>query len=130
MTDLNARYGRKPQNTKRNIVVLAGILLIAFFTWAIFVNFAVHPEDATYKGETVAFDSYDDHHISATIEVTGVAVDGTVECTGKALDADYGVVGYRQFEIEMKGEAEMRVQLLVNTTAKAASVVIEACDLK
>jgi hypothetical protein len=114
VTDLDARYGRKPTNNKRNIIVLASILLITFFSWSIAVNF-------TELGE---------NRIGAEIKMIGWGVNGMIRCSGKALDDGYGVVGYREFDTLFEGEQEKRFVLTINTTAAASSIVVEKCKLQ
>jgi hypothetical protein len=46
------------------------------------------------------------------------------------LDDGYGVVGYREFDTLFEGEQEKRFVLTINTTAAAASIVVEKCKLQ
>lgn len=130
MTDLDARYGRKQTKGKRNIIVLASGLLAVFFIWAIAVSFFTPAEAASYKGEAVAFIETSPTRIAATVKLTGAGVTGTIHCTGKALDSGYGLVGYREFDVDFFGETEKRFELAINTTSAATSIVVEACKLQ
>lgn len=130
MTDLDARYGRKPTNSKRNIIVLASILLIAFFSWSIAVNFFTPAEKTDPTAKAVEFTELGENRIGAEIKMIGWGVNGVIRCSGKALDDGYGVVGYREFDTLFEGEQEKRFVLTINTTAAASSIVVEKCKLQ
>ena len=129
MTDLDARYGRKP-NGKRNIIVLASALLIVFFGWSISVNFFTPAENSKPTGKAVEFSELGENRIGAEIKMTGWGVSGVIRCSGKALDDGYAVVGYKEFDTLFEGEQEKRFVLTINTTAKASSIVVEKCKLQ
>ena len=130
MTDLDARYGRKPTNGKRNIIVLASVLLVTFFAWSIAVNFFTPAEDTKPTGKAVEFTELAENRIGAEIKLTGWGVNGVIRCSGKALDEGYAVVGYKEFDTVFEGEREKRFVLSINTTDKAASIVVEKCKLQ
>jgi hypothetical protein len=130
VTDLNARYGKKPANQRRNVIVLATSLLLAFLAWAIAVNFFTPTEHKDFSGETVRYATNNQNLTVAEVKLSGYGAIGTIHCTAKALDAGYVLVGFREFDTVFQGEAELRFNLEIRTTAKASSVVIEACSLK
>jgi hypothetical protein len=130
VTDLDARYGRKPTNSKRNIIVLASILLIAFFSWSVAVNFFTPAEKTDPTAKAVEFTELGENRIGAEIKMIGWGVNGVIRCSGKALDDGYGVVGYREFDTLFEGEQEKRFVLTINTTAAASSIVVEKCKLQ
>ncbi len=130
MTDLDARYGRKQSRSKRNIIVLAAVLLAVFFTWAISVSFFTPEKNRTITAEAVSFTKNEPNQIGATIKLVGAGASGTLHCTGKALDSSYAIVGYKEFDVILLGETEKRFELSINTTSKAASIVVEACKLQ
>jgi hypothetical protein len=130
VTDLDARYGRKPTNSKRNIIVLASILLIAFLSWSIAVNFFTPAEKTDPTAKAVEFTELGENRIGAEIKMIGWGVNGVIRCSGKALDDGYGVVGYREFDTLFEGEQEKRFVLTINTTAAASSIVVEKCKLQ
>ena len=130
MTDLDSRYGRKPTNGKRNVIVLASVLLVVFFGWSISVNFFTPPEKAQYKGAAVRFTETGTNRIAAEIKMTGGGAIGTIHCSAKALDSGYALVGFKEIDIEFTGEVEKRFELAINTTSAASSIVIEACKLQ
>ncbi len=130
MTDLDSRYGRKPANGKRNIIVLASVMLAIFFFWAVSVNFFTPAKDKQITAEAVSFIKTAPNQISATVKVVGAGATGTVHCVGKALDASYAIVGFKEFDVTLVGESEKRIALSINTTSKAASIVVESCKLQ
>jgi hypothetical protein len=130
VTDLDARYGRQPTNNKRNIIVLASILLIAFFSWSVAVNFFTPAEKTDPTAKAVEFTELGENRIGAEIKMIGWGVNGVIRCSGKALDDGYGVVGYREFDTLFEGEQEKRFVLTINTTAAASSIVVEKCKLQ
>jgi hypothetical protein len=130
VTDLDARYGRKPTNSKRNIIVLASILLITFFSWSIAVNFFTPAEKTDPTAKAVEFTELGENRSGAEIKMIGWGVNGMIRCSGKALDDGYGVVGYREFDTLFEGEQEKRFVLTINTTAAASSIVVEKCKLQ
>lgn len=130
MTDLAARYGKKPGNQRRNVIALASVLLILFLAWAIAVNFFTPTEHKDFTGETVRYVTNNENLTVAEVKLSGYGAKGTIHCTAKALDSGYGLVGYREIDTVFSGQTDLRFELEIRTTAKASSVVIEACALK
>jgi hypothetical protein len=130
VTDLDARYGRKPSNPKRNIIVLAAALLVVFFGWAIAVNFFTPAQSQRITGDLVKFDAVEQYSISGEVKLVIDGAKGKVHCTAKALDSAYAIVGYKEFEVVANGEPEQSLNLSINTTSRAASIVVEACKLQ
>ncbi|MEN9730988.1 MAG: hypothetical protein RL488_298 [Actinomycetota bacterium] len=130
MTDLDSRYGRKPSNGRRNIIVLASVLLAVFFGWSISVNFFTPAAHADYKAEAVRFTETGVNRIAAEIKLTGPSASGTIHCTSKALDTSYALVGFKEFDVKIENQSEKRFELAINTTSAASSIVVEACKLQ
>lgn len=130
MTDLNARYGKNPSKSRRNVIVLASVLLAAFLVWAIAVNFFTPTSHKDFAGEAVKYKVTQTFLVTAEIRMDGFGAHGIINCTAKALDSDYNLVGYKEFGTAFDGDQEKRFDLSINTTSQASSVVIEACKLK
>lgn len=130
MTDLNARYGKKPAKSRRNTIVLAAGLLALFLAWSVSVNFFTPTEHKDFSGEAVEYLSNTDFETTAEIRLSGFGALGTIHCTAKALDPAYAVVGFKEFDTRFAGQQELRFELSINTTSKASSVVVESCSLK
>mgnify|MGYP006268283331 CR=1 FL=1 len=130
MTNLDARYGRNPRTTRRNTLVLAALLLAVLVGWLTAVSFFTPANQQRINGNAVKLSNPSDFEIVATIEIVGNGAKGVAHCAGKALDASYGTVGYKEFSVVLHGSHSQRAELSINTTRPASSVVIESCELK
>jgi hypothetical protein len=130
VTNLDERYGRKPANSRRNLLITASVLFAVLVGWLVTVNFFTPANQQRITGDAVKLHDASTNEISATIEIVGNGAKGVATCVGKALDAAYGTVGYKQFSVALHGTHSTQVELVLNTTRAAGSVVVESCSLK
>ena len=105
---LNERYGRTARSAKTNrtIGVLAGIgFAVVLGAWLWWGGVLETPSQLQYRD--IAHTIVDDTEVSVTYEIT--AAPGTeVSCAVHALNASYGIVGWRIVDIPA-GERWTRV---------------------
>lgn len=123
-SDLNARYGRTTNRRRRNLifaVVFGGVILIVFAAWAIWVGLF-------QPTASITFDSTGQSRVSANeLKVTWqLSVDpGTpTECAIQALDANFGIVGWKIVSLPASTLSSRSLSTVVRTaqTARAGNV--------
>ena len=117
---LDERYGRTPRSAKSNrtIGVLAGIgFAVVLGAWLWWGGVLETPSQLQYRD--VAHTIVDDTEVSVTYEIT--AAPGTeVSCAVHALNASYGIVGWRIVDIPA-GERWTRV---FDTTLRTSELAV------
>lgn len=126
---LNERYGRtaRSANTNRTIGVVAGIGFAAVLgAWLWWGGVLETPSQLQYRD--VAHTIVDDTEVSVTYEIT--AAPGTeVSCAVHALNASYGIVGWRIVDIPA-GERWTRVfDTTLRTSEPAVTGLLYECWL-
>ena len=117
---LNERYGRTARSAKthRTLGVLAGIgFAVVLGAWLWWGGVLETPSQLQYRD--VAHTIVDDTEVSVTYEIT--AAPGTeVSCAVHALNASYGIVGWRIVDIPA-GERWTRV---FDTTLRTSELAV------
>ena len=117
---LNERYGRTARSAKTNrtLGVLAGIgFAVVLGAWLWWGGVLETPSQLQYRD--VAHTIVDDTEVSVTYEIT--AAPGTeVSCAVHALNASYGIVGWRIVDIPA-GERWTRV---FDTTLRTSELAV------
>ncbi|MEL0273450.1 MAG: DUF4307 domain-containing protein [Pontimonas sp.] len=126
---LDERYGRTARSAKTNrtIGVVAGIGFAAVLgTWLWWGGVLETPSQLQYRD--VAHTIVDDTEVSVTYEIT--AAPGTeVSCAVHALNASYGIVGWRIVDIPA-GERWTRVfDTTLRTSEPAVTGLLYECWL-
>jgi hypothetical protein len=126
---LNERYGRTARSAKTNrtIGVLAGIgFAVVLGAWLWWGGVLETPSQLQYRD--VAHTIVDDTEVSVTYEIT--AAPGTeVSCAVHALNASYGIVGWRIVDIPA-GERWTRVfDTTLRTSEPAVTGLLYECWL-
>lgn len=126
---LNERYGRTARSAKTNrtLGVLAGIGFAAVLgAWLWWGGVLETPSQLQYRD--VAHTIVDDTEVSVTYEIT--AAPGTeVSCAVHALNASYGIVGWRIVDIPA-GERWTRVfDTTLRTSEPAVTGLLYECWL-
>ena len=126
---LDERYGRTARSAKTNrtLGVLAGIgFAVVLGAWLWWGGVLETPSQLQYRD--VAHTIVDDTEVSVTYEIT--AAPGTeVSCAVHALNASYGIVGWRIVDIPA-GERWTRVfDTTLRTSEPAVTGVLYECWL-
>jgi hypothetical protein len=126
---LNERYGRTARSAKTNrtLGVLAGIgFAVVLGAWLWWGGVLETPSQLQYRD--VAHTIVDDTEVSVTYEIT--AAPGTeVSCAVHALNASYGIVGWRIVDIPA-GERWTRVfDTTLRTSEPAVTGLLYECWL-
>lgn len=103
------------------MIALAALLLVSFFTWAIWVSVA----SANRISATVeSYEVLSDQQTKVTFNVTSPA-GGKVLCAIQVLNSGYEVVGYREIPI-----TESQQTAVINTVSRGVTGVVEHCWVK
>ena len=117
---LNERYGRTARSAKTNrtLGVLAGIgFAVVLGAWLWWGGVLETPSQLQYRD--VAHTIVDDTEVSVTYEITA-APGAEVSCAVHALNASYGIVGWRIVDIPA-GERWTRV---FDTTLRTSELAV------
>ena len=126
---MNQRYGRNPQRDRRrraSVFALAAALLVAFFTWAIVVNFfSANPFTFTTDGFAIKDASQSSVRFTVTRDpaITG-------RCELRALNQSFTVVGTKWVNIPSGGDRIRSFETKLNTTELPVSLVVQSCEVK
>ena len=126
---LNERYGRTARSAKSNrtIGVLAGIgFAVVLGAWLWWGGVLETPSQLQYRD--VAHTIVDDTEVSVTYEIT--AAPGTeVSCAVHALNASYGIVGWRIVDIPAGARWTRVFDTTLRTSDPAVTGLLYECWL-
>ncbi len=123
------RYGKTQAKARKQRVLwvsVGSLLVIAFFTWSIAVNFAA-PAAITAVVEN--FDVTGQSQTKVTIQVTNPTGNDGI-CAVKILNKGFTVVGYKELAISAKLGKAASLETSINTTDLGVSASISSCWLK
>jgi hypothetical protein len=128
-SDLNARYGRTANRRRRKLVVavtFGGAIAVVFAAWAIWVG--LFQPTAAVEFVDVGNVAVSSNQIQVKWEVS---VDtGTVtECALQALDANFGIVGWKIVSLPASGIRSRTFTSVVRTAQPAVAGNIYQCWL-
>lgn len=125
VTDLDARYGRRPPMARRRRTALAlagvaaGVLaVVAFYFW-----WADHQDP--FAASVTAFAVHSDSAVEIRVDVVNRG-DGAVRCEIVALDQGHQVVGSGIVEAPA-GQRDTVVVTVLPTTARAVAATVHDC---
>jgi len=127
MTDLDARYGRTSRRGGLVGVVLAALvvvgLAVAWFAWA-------RPIDTgpSLDWEDRGFQIQSDARIDASFLLT-LDPGHAARCAVEALDASYGVVGWRIVDVPASSDRIRTFTTTILTTAHPVTGTVHQCWL-
>jgi hypothetical protein len=126
-SDLNARYGRTVNRRRRNLVfaiVLGGGIVIVFGAWAIWVGLF-------QPTASIDFDSTGQSAVASNqLRVSWqLSVDPGTEtaCAVQALDANFGIVGWKIVSIPASPTRSRPLSTVVRTAQPAVDGNIYQC---
>lgn len=126
-TDLNARYGRTTGRRRRNLLFaigFGGAILIVFAAWAIWGGLFV--PGATIDTEDVGNVRVSSNQILVKWEISEAP--GTkAKCAVQALDANFGIVGWKILKVPASTEQSRTLSTIVRTAQPAVSGLLYLC---
>jgi len=128
-SSLDARYGRTPANARRvraTAILAAGAFAVVFTAWLVWGGLLGAPArlEATDVGHTVA----DDATVAVRWQLT-VDPGTPVRCAVQALNANYGVVGWKVVDVPASATRTRTLSDTVRTVAPAVTGLIYRCWL-
>lgn len=129
MSDLDARYGRSPQTTRRNrriAVVTAIAFAIVFGAWLLWAGLLQTP--AQLEVRDTGFLILDDRAVSVRWEVS-TDTGNAVSCAVQALNSSFGIVGWSIVEIPASDQRTRVLTETLRTSELAVTGLIYRCWL-
>jgi hypothetical protein len=128
-SDLAARYGRTKKRSRRTLVLAIGFgaaIVIIFGAWAIWVGLFQPTADVEYQDVGNSAISSDQIMVRWQLSVdAGKAT----KCAVQALDANFGIVGWKIVSIPASGTRSRTFSSVVRTAQPAVSGLIYQCWL-
>ncbi|MEN9970287.1 MAG: hypothetical protein RLZZ229_495 [Actinomycetota bacterium] len=126
---MSERYGLKanaPKRSRRNVTVLASILLVAFLAWAastaLTTSAKIEFDNIGYK-----ITSANSAQVQFKVTLPPNAISAAT-CSVQILNKSYAVVGYKEIEISASSADLIDVQ--VNTTDIGVTGSVDRCWFK
>ncbi|GAA1531635.1 hypothetical protein HD600_002107 [Microbacterium ginsengiterrae] len=120
--ELDERYGRIRRGRTPWIIgigiVTAAIIVFGWMTFTQSMN-SVDADDLGYE-------VVDEHSVTVRFQITG-GQGKDVACAIQALDAEFGVVGWKVLEIPAAGEHSQQLTVTVPTVAEATTGLVNTC---
>ena len=129
MSDLDARYGRNPRNTRRNRIIglaTAGAFAIVFGAWLLWAGLLQTP--AQLEVRDTGFLILDDRAISVRWEVS-TDTGNEVSCAVQALNSSFGIVGWSIVEVPASNQRTRVLTEPLRTSELAVTGLIYRCWL-
>jgi len=128
-SDLNARYGRTANRRRRNLIVaigFGGAIAVVFGAWAIWVG--LFQPSASIEFTDVGNSAVASNKIQVKWELS-VNTGTTTECAIQALDANFGIVGWKIVTLPASATRSRTFSRVVQTAQPAVSGNIYQCWL-
>lgn len=122
---LESRYGRRGGAPKPLVIGLVSLLLIAFFSFAIYANFFGKPVASV---EVTSYEQIDEHHMRANF--TALTFDKPAACVFKAFTAGGAIVGFSEVEIPANNDDTKALSVIVKTVVGASVLRADGCSVK
>jgi hypothetical protein len=126
-TRLDARYGRSVGDSRRQKIIgtLAGvavaIVLIAWVWWA-----GLLQPTAQFQARDLGYQFVDDQNITVQFEIT-VSPNTPMACAVQALNAEYGIVGWRIVDIPASEQRTRVFEQPLRTSEKPVTGLLYRC---
>ena len=123
------RYGNtkaKARNQRILWTSVGAILILAFFTWSLTINFAA-PSKIT--AQVKSFSVIDELQTRMEISIENPTKQDGV-CAVQVLSNSYGVVGYKEVLIPGSLGQQATIEAVLNTTNLGVSATVDRCWFK
>lgn len=124
---LDARYGRSASATRRQKLIATigaasvAAVLIAWVWWA-----GLLQPSAQFQARDLGYQLVDDQNITVQFEIT-VAPNTPMACAVQALNAEYGIVGWRIVEIPASEQRTRVFEQPLRTSEKPVTGLLYRC---
>lgn len=125
--DLAARYGNTPQAAQRQkIIAIVGAIGVAvvLVVWIVFAS--PIRSSSQFQARDLGYIYNDDRNITVQFEIT-VAPNTPMECAVQALNAEYGIVGWRVIDIAPSEQRTRIFQQPLRTSENAVTSLLYRC---
>ena len=122
---LESRYGRKSGTPKPQTIFMVSVLVLVFFTFAIYASFFGKPQASV---EVSSYEMLDEHHMKANF--TAYTGDKPAGCVFKAYNAGGSVVGFSEVEIPANNSDSKPLSIVVKTVVAASVLRADGCSVK
>ncbi|HAQ59136.1 MAG TPA: DUF4307 domain-containing protein [Microbacterium sp.] len=124
---LDERYGRSRRRGRRAVAWTAlgtvSVAVVGALAWSTVSNAA-----ASVDSDVLAFSVVDRHSVQVSFQITGNA-DREVACVIEALDADFGIVGWKVVVYPPRQEQTRAHEVSVPTVGLATTGLVNSCWL-
>ena len=122
---LESRYGRKSSAPKPLTIVVVSVLVLVFFSFAIYASFFGKPQASV---EVSSYEMLDEHHMKANF--TAYTGDKPAGCVFKAYNAGGSVVGFSEVEIPANTSDTKPLSIIIKTVVGASVLRADGCSVK
>ena len=122
---LSSRYGVKQSNPKRlRVFAAVGITALVLGT----AYFALGTSQQ-FSYEDIGYRVVSDYRVEVDIEITK-PIDQALVCSVQALNNQFAVIGWKEFEFEPSQFMTLRHTVTLNTTEQAVTGLVDECRLR
>lgn len=121
---LDRRYGRRSPRRTRRALIVVGVLaamVVGVAGW-----WVVTDPDNGVRADGTAFSVVDEHTVSVTFQLTA-PLGREVACAIEALDAEYGVVGWKVVEYPAADVSVRAFTEIIPTLGEATTGLVNTC---
>lgn len=122
---LAKRYGRKSGRLSPLAITIASVLLVTFFSFAIYSSFLAKPAASAV---VTSYENQDQHHIRASF--TAFTADRAAVCVFKAYTTGGSLVGFSEVEIPANNDDTRALEIVVKTVVAASVLKADGCSVK
>ena len=122
---LKSRYGRKSNAPKPLTIVVVSVLVLVFFSFAIYASFIGKPQASV---EVSSYEALDEHHMKANF--TAYTGENPAACVFKAYNDGGSVVGFSEVEIPANTSDAKPLSIVVKTVVAASVLRADGCSVK
>lgn len=122
-SELDERYGRTTRSRKPWLItaIIAGVALLIGAVWL-----GIRAMDTSVNSDDLGYHVVDEHRVDVTFQATSPR-NKPLYCTVKALDEEFGIVGWKTFEYPASPEHARAFSVSVPTVALATTGLVENC---
>ena len=126
-SDLNARYGRTSNRRRRNLIfaiAFGGAIVVVFAAWAIWVG--LFQPTAAIEFDSTGQSSVASNELRVTWQLS-VDPGTSTECAVQALDANFGIVGWKIVSIPASSLQTRSLATVVRTAQHSLAGNVYQC---